>query len=298
MQTIEKIIDISDGPARLSVKYSQVVIKRGDSEEAAVAPLNEIAALLVSHPAVTYTNAVLSGICANGGIFVLCNEKRMPAGMLLPLENHYVQAERFSEQTQASVPLKKRLWKEIITAKVSAQGRLLSVLKGKDEGLSMLASRVQSGDSSNIEAQAARRYWSALFGEDFSRDADMEGPNALLNYGYAVLRASTARAICAAGLHPSFGLHHHNKYDSFRLADDLMEPFRPVVDETVYMLIKERGHDAGLDKQSKAFIVSSIIDKEFLIEDEWRGFFDTLSRTASSLAAVYLGKRKSLLLME
>ena len=205
----ERILDIPEGPARLSVNLGRLVIKRG--EETVTMPISELAVLVVSHPAVSYTHAVLAGLCAEGGAVVLCNEKRLPVGMLFPLEGHFAQVERFSAQAASSLPTKKQLWKQIVRAKVLAQGRLLEKLSGADRGLILMARRVRSGDPSNIEAQASRRYWPALFGEDFRRNPDSPGENQLLNYGYAVLRAVVARAVCAAGLHPSLGLHHHNR---------------------------------------------------------------------------------------
>ncbi|MDA8172915.1 MAG: type II CRISPR-associated endonuclease Cas1 [Nitrospiraceae bacterium] len=291
----ERIIDISDGPARVSVKHSQLQIEK-DGEIMGIAPLSEVAALLVSHPAVTYTNAVLSGLCQYGGLFVLCGEKHLPAGMLMPFEGHFVQTERFSAQVRASLPLKKQLWRQIVRAKVRAQGNLLQEECGRNNGLLMLAERVGSGDCTNIEAQAARRYWGALFGKEFTRDRDAPGPNIFLNYGYTVLRAAAARAICAAGLHPSLGLHHHNRYNGFCLADDLMEPYRPAVDDIVLALGQKSGGDCILGKESKAFIIKSLMDKRFVIDGESRGLFDSLARSASSLASVFSGKRKTLLL--
>ncbi len=149
-----------------------------------------------------------------------------------------------------------------------------------------------------MEAQASRKYWSALFGEDFKRDPEGEGPNMLLNYGYSVLRAATARAICSVGLHPSIGLHHHNRYNPFCLADDLMEPYRPAVDAVVFNLIKEKERLAVLDKETKAFIIKTLVEKRFTMGRERRGLFDSLTHSASSLAAAFAGKRRKLLLPE
>lgn len=296
MPMTERIVDVSDGPARLSVKHSQVIIEK--KEGTASVPLSEIAVLLVSHPAITYTNAVLSGICANKGMFVLCNEKHMPAGMLLPLVGHYIQAERFAAQAQASLPLKKQLWRQIVCSKVFAQASALRVASGDDHGLALLAGKVRSGDASNVEAQASRRYWSVIFGRGFRRDREGDEPNALLNYGYAVLRAAVARAVCSAGLHPSLGLHHHNRYDSFCLADDLMEPYRPAVDASVLAIVELRESCCDLDKEAKAFLVKALMEKRFVIDGESRGLFDALANTASSLSAAFSGKRKTLLLPE
>lgn len=290
----DRIIDLSEGAARLSVRYEQLIIEREGGSLSV--PLSDLAALIVAHPVVNYTHAVLTGLCSAGGIIILCNEKRLPVGMLLPLEGHFVQTERFADQAEAQLPIKKQLWKQIIRAKVKAQGKLLQSLHGKDRGLAEIAKKVRSGDSENLEAQASRRYWPLLFGEDFKRDFKAEDQNRLLNYGYAVLRAITARAICAAGLHPSLGLHHHNRYNPFCLADDLMEPFRPLVDGVVAVIVKAKGKQAPLDKETKAEIISSLTNRRLKVEGESRTLFDILARTASSLAAVYAGKRKSLVL--
>jgi CRISP-associated protein Cas1 len=232
-----------------------------DSNEHAV-PLEEIAVIVASHAQITYTNAVLAGIAAAGGIFIACNEKHMPLGMLLPLESHTTQTERFAKQAQMSEPLRKRLWQQIVQAKLRGQARLLEERTGRDWGLARLASEVRSGDPQNVEARAARIYWQALFGEDeFRRNPEGKGVNPPLNNGYAVLRAVVARALCASGLHPSLGIHHHNRYDAFCLADDLMEPFRPVVDRAVAKLRDARGPNAPLDKDSKSALLGALLGR-------------------------------------
>jgi len=289
---IERVIDLSEEGAELSVSLSRLVIRCAESE--VTVPLAEIAALIVTHPAVRYTHAVLTGIAAHGGSVVLCNEKRLPAAMLLPLEANWLQAGRFAQQAAAPLPTKKKLWKQLVRAKVIAQARLLMRVAGDDCGLLELAKRVRSGDSTNIEAQASRRYWPALFGAGFSRDPDGGGVNSLLNYGYAVLRALVARAICAAGLHPSLGLHHHNRYDPFCLADDLMEPFRPVVDEVVSPLAA--CGTVLLDKASKRALIGALTGKRFELEGESRTLFAVLERLAWSLGAVFARERSHLLL--
>ncbi|MFH0937841.1 MAG: type II CRISPR-associated endonuclease Cas1 [Planctomycetota bacterium] len=160
-----------------------------------------------------------------------------------------------------------------------------------------LREQVHSGDPQNIEAQAARRYWLALFGENFRRDRDADDQNRLLNYGYAILRATVARAICAAGLHPSLGLHHHNRYDTFCLASDLMEPFRPLVDNVVVQYIRQHGSNAPLDKAAKAALLAPITAR-YTADGESRTLFDLLARVASSLTDVYMEEGKELYLPE
>jgi len=289
----KRIIDLSEEPASLSVRLEQLIIRRGEREDSV--PLEDLAVVIAAHPAICFTHAVLSGLCEKGGIFILCNEKRMPTGMLLPLEGHTTQTERLAAQANAPVATQKKLWKYIVKAKIGAQARVLIQFLGEDMGLTLMAKKVQSGDTSNIEAHAARRYWLGLFGASFHRTPMAEDAvNSLLNYGYAVLRALIARAIVSTGLHPSLGIHHHNRYDAFCLADDLMEPFRPYIDEAVKTTFEERGVDVILDKESKAILISSIVGRRFILDGESRSFFDVSCRLAASLADIYLGKKTKL----
>jgi len=290
-----RIIELSEGPACLSVQNGLLTIEREAVEQVTV-PLVDLAVLVVAHPRVNFTHSVLSGIAMTGGAFVVCNDARLPVGMLLPIEGHFVQAERFGRQAQASLPTRKRLWQQIVRAKLRAQSRLLEDLRGHDRGIAALAGRVRSGDPKNVEAQASRRYWPALFADPkFRRNREADDQNRLLNYGYAVLRAIVARAICAAGLHPSLGLHHHNRYDAFCLAEDLMEPLRPIVDGAVARWVEAHGPSAPLDRDTKAALINALLGR-FAVEGESRTLFEIVSRTASSLAAVFAGERKDLLL--
>lgn len=309
---INRVLDLSDRPARLSVRNSLLVLqfapsasapavqppaalpndaeektyrceRLGDPDEMTI-PLGDVAVLIVSHPQVSYSNAVLSGLAVSGAILVTCNEKHMPVSMLLPLVAHSLQSERFSAQAALPLPAKKRIWQQIVRAKVLAQARLLEERTGADSGLRILATRVSSGDAGNLEAQAARIYWQQLFpNSDFRRDPEGEGLNAVLNYGYAVLRAIVARSLCGAGLHPSLGVHHHNRYDAFCLADDLMEPFRPIVDREAANLNAVRGASLSLDKESKRALLQILLGR-FEAGSESRTLFDWASRAASSLA--------------
>lgn len=322
----ERVLDISDRPARLSVRNSLLVVQfcearpspaERDSGEQKVKqtetrtkyrcetlfdpneftiPLSDVAVLIVSHPQVTYTQSVLSGLATAGASFVACDAKHQPVSMLLPLVTHSLQTERFSAQAAASLPLRKRLWQQIVQAKIQAQARLLQERKGTDAGLERMADSVRSGDPSNVEAQAARIYWRELFSEfEFRRDVEGEGLNGYLNYGYAVLRATVARSLCGTGLHPGLPLHHHNRYDPFCLADDLMEPYRPVVDRAVVSLGESRATNLGLDKEAKQTLIEALLGR-FTADGESRTLFDWMNRAASSLAEVLLGKSSKLFL--
>lgn len=293
----DRILDISEEPAYLRVRNANLVVGRNGAEKATV-PFEDLAVLVVSHPQVTYTQAVLSALIARDGAFIVCNAASLPVGMLLPLDTHYVQTERFRLQARAAVPLQKRLWKQIVQAKIKAQGRLLGRLHGNDRGLVALAAKVRCGDPANVEARASRRYWPALFADtSFRRRRYDEDQNRFLNYGYAILRAIVARAVSAAGLHPSLGLHHHNRYNSFCLADDLMEPLRPIVDETVFELVNKRGGDAPLDTDAKAALLQ-IAEKYLSVDGQLRTIFDAAARMAASLVAVLEKRRQRLLVPE
>ena len=229
-------------------------------------------------------------------MLVACDRRCFPVAMMLPLEGHSTQAERFARQTQLSLPAKKRMWKQIVQAKIAAQGAVLEALYGGDSGLGAMTARVGSGDPKNLEATASQRYWPRLFGDpQFRRRRDAEDQNRDLNYGYAVLRAITARAIVAAGLHPSFGLHHSNRYNAFALADDLMEPYRPLVDHSTASTIREWGFRAQFDKAAKRDVLDGLL-RRFDYEGQSRTLFDWIARSASSLAAVYMGEGKELYL--
>jgi CRISPR-associated protein Cas1 len=294
---IDRLIDIADAAARLSVRQKNLVVEQ-DGQETLRAPLAEVAALVVSHPAVTYSHSVLAGLMAEGAAIIICNEKRLPAGLMLPVEGHHLHAERLERQIAASAPMRKRIWRQVVQAKIAAQGRLLAELRGQDCGLAAMAARVKSGDTGNLESIAARRYWQALWEDpSFRRGRDKGGANLLLNYGYAVLRAIVGRAIVAAGLHPSIGIYHHNRYDPFRLADDLMEPFRPIVDKAAVLYTQAHEVPESLDRAARAFLIEALL-RRFPVEGEERGLFDIASRCASSLAQVFEGSREQLVLPE
>ncbi len=287
----DRIVEISN-PARLHVRDSQLVIEPEEGI-AVTTPVSELAVLLVAHPRVSLTHAVLSRIAMDGGTVVTCDEKYLPASVLVPVQSHFLQTERFAKHVEAGLPLRKRLWQRIVKAKISAQASLLRELHGVDGGLLAMAGRVRSGDPDNLEAQAARRYWALIFGDpQFRRGGDVGDQNRHLDYGYTVLRAATARAICAAGLHPSLGLRHHNRYDPFSLAADLMESFRPLVDQRVFLWIQGRDPRAPLDRETRQWLLQALTAR-FIVNDEERTLFDLLTRTANGLAKAFCGDEQA-----
>lgn len=292
-----RILEVTEGPARLHVRHGQLVIEPDGGMEVTT-PLEELAALVVTHPRVQMTQAVVAGIAAQGGTVVVCDNTYLPAAMLLPMQAHFAQTERYAAQARMKEPLRKRLWQQLVRSKIRAQGRTLKDLRGEDAGLSAMAERVRSGDPDNLEAQAARRYWPLIFADPkFRRGSEGPDQNSHLNYGYAVLRGVVARAVCGAGLHPSFGLKHHNRYNPFCLADDVMEPYRPLVDGAVAKWIEE--HDAAepLGREAKQHLLQSVLGR-FVSNGEERTLFDLVGRTAASLSRAVMGEAKSLEIWE
>jgi CRISPR-associated protein Cas1 len=212
--------------------------------------------------------------------------------VLLPLSGHHAQGERMEAQALASRPTAKRLWAELVKAKVKAQAAALNEFSQSPLVLETLAARVRSGDPDNIEAQAAQKYWPALLGSDFRRDRDADGVNVFLNYGYTVLRASAARAIVGAGLHPSLGIHHKSAGNSLRLADDLMEPFRPAVDILVRELRDEGVTELATPVKRR---LAAVLHADYETDEGVSPLSNVIARMAQSLAQIYLGERKVLM---
>lgn len=292
-----RILDLAGSGADLRVEYEQLKIEAGGSLAGSV-PLADVAAVVLANPQIRCSHAALAGLMRHGAAVVCCDEKCLPLGLMLPLRGHSTQAERFAAQAAASLPTRKRLWRQIVRGKILAQAELLTAVRGTDAGLPGLAAAVRSGDRENIEARAAQRYWPLLFDDPtFRRRREAPDQNRYLNYGYAVLRAITARAIVAAGLHPGLGLHHHNRYDAYCLAADLMEPYRPAVDAAVLECVRTYGPDAALIPAVKQVLLAPLVSR-FCSGGQARTLFDLAAHTAASLARVFLGEEDKLVLPE
>jgi CRISPR-associated protein Cas1 len=232
-----RVVEIAEDGRHLSLHRGFMVVS-ADKAEIGRVPLDDIGVVVANAHGLTYTNNLLIELAGRGVSVVLCGPHHRPVAWLWPIEGHHTQALRMRAQLSAPAPLGKRLWQVLVRAKIQQQGAALAALGRPSGGFQLLARQVRSGDPENIEAQAARRYWPLMLGESFRRDSDgRDGANAMLNYGYAILRAATARATVAAGLHPSIGIHHRNQYNALCLVDDLMEPFRPLVDGAVARLV-------------------------------------------------------------
>lgn len=233
---MERVVDIETDGLFLAVHRGFLTVSAQGVERGRV-PLDDIGALIVHAHGTTWSTSVFTRLGERGVPVVICGTNHAPSAMVWPLHGHHLQGARMRAQLGAGRPLSKQLWRQIVAAKIRMQGDTLR-RNGKEAGaFDLLARKLRSGDPDNIEAQAARRYWKSLFGPDFSRDQDAGSINGLLNYGYTVLRAIVSRAVCAAGLHPTLGIFHANRANAFALADDLMEPYRPLVDQIVRDLV-------------------------------------------------------------
>lgn len=234
---MDRIVDIGTEGLHLSA-YRGFLIVAKDREEVGRVALDDVHAVILHAHGCTWTGNLVAALAERGAPIVFCAANHSPVAVTLPLEGFHAQGARMRAQWDAGKPLAKQLWRRVVMAKIAMQGSLLTA-HGADgaRAFDHIARRVRSGDPDNLEAQAARRYWPALMGPAFRRDRDASGANALLNYGYAVMRATVARAVVAAGLHPTIGIFHANRGNAFALADDLVEPFRPLVDALVVSMI-------------------------------------------------------------
>lgn len=290
---IGRIIEVADDRRHLFLSRGFMVVKdtEGERKEMGQIPLDDIAAVIANAHGLSYTNNLLVALAERCAPFVLCAANHNAVGMLLTIDGNYQQAKRFDAQLAAGQPLKKRLWTEIVKSKLQQQADALEAAGAPFVPLSALVRKVRSGDPDNFEAQGARRYWGLLFGDDFRRDQQSDGLNAMLNYGYTVLRATTARAVVAAGLHPTIGLHHSNEGNAMRLVDDLMEPFRPVMDLKVWQL--HQHGESQVTPESKRELVRTLYD-DMQTSAGATPLIVCTQKLAVSLAQVFMGERNKL----
>lgn len=282
---IGRVVDIAENGQHLSLLRGFLLVSR-EREEVGRVPLDDIAALIVHGHGTTLSANLITALAQRNVFAVICGSNHQPVACLWPLSGHHAQGARMRAQIAASLPLKKRLWKQLVQAKIAAQAAVLEANGSPSSALVAMARRVRSGDPANIEAQAARRYWPQLMGTHFRRDRDRDGANALLNYGYAVMRAACARAIVASGLHPTIAVHHSAGHNDFALADDLIEPFRPYVDTAVWAMVRE-GHDS-VDGEVKARL-AGLLAEDLPCAIGITPLSVAIRRAAQSLASAFLG---------
>ncbi len=291
-------------PAYLSLKKEQLVIqlpevvKNGDLPEkfkqdaVSTIPIEDIGMVVLDNKQITVTHGVMEKLLANNCALITCDSNRMPMGLMLPLSGNTTQTERFKDQIEASVPLKKQLWQQTVEAKIRNQAYLLekstsSIVKN----MLAWANDVKSGDPDNYEARAAVYYWANLFPEiqGFTRHREGIAPNNLLNYGYAVLRAVIARSLVASGLLPTLGIHHRNKYNAYCLADDIMEPYRPFVDSVIVDILKKDDDISEISKEHKTLLLNIPV-LDVVINGQRSPLMIAVAQTTASLYQCFAGK--------
>ena len=298
-------------PAYLSLRDAQLVIKlpevvkndtlpEGFKQKAEISkPIEDIGVVVLDNKQITVTSGLLEALLENNCAVISCDSKSMPVGLMLPLYGNTTQNERFRHQLEASLPLKKQLWQQTIKVKIENQAAVLKKCTGEEiRCMKVWASEVKSGDSDNMEARAAAYYWKKLFPIDgFTRDRDGISPNNLLNYGYAILRAVVARGLVTSGLLPTLGIHHHNRYNAYCLADDIMEPYRPYVDELVYNIVAS-GMDCNvLNKDLKAKLLM-IPTLDVVISGKRSPLMIAVGQTTASLYKCFSGELRKIVYPE
>lgn len=280
-------------PYHLSLKNKQLVVSEKAGMAIKTAPVEDLGFIVLDHPQISFSMKLMEALSENNVAVVFCDSKHLPSSMLLPLDAHHIQNEIFRAQVDASEPLKKNLWKQTIEAKIQNQSRLLDKLDKNSKPLKSIAKSVKSGDTDNREGFAARLYWMEMFEKNFIRDRYGEPPNPFLNYGYILLRSAVARALAGSGLLATLGIHHRNRYNAFCLADDVMEPYRPYVDEIVFRMNNTWPGTFMLEKEHKAELLQ-LMTTDVIIGENKRPLMVALSQTTASLAKCFSGEMRKI----
>ena len=294
-------------PAYLSLTNSQLVIKMPEVEKADLpesfkestvrtVPIEDIGVVVLDNRQITITQGAIEAMLENTCAIITCDGSHLPVGLMLPLCGNTTQSERFREQIDASLPLKKQLWQQTVQCKIHNQAAVLKQTRGAVVK-NMLAweNDVRSGDADNLEGRAAAYYWKNMFPDvaDFTRDRDGVAPNNLLNYGYAILRAVVARSLVASGLLPTLGIHHHNKYNAYCLADDIMEPYRPYIDLLVTSITAKFGYPEELTTELKReLLIIPVLD--VVIGGQRSPLMTAVAQTTASLYKCFSGDARKI----
>lgn len=286
-------------PAYLSLKLEQLVVRMPDSQDnmetVRTIPIEDIGILILDHKQITITQGLIEKLLDCNCALITCSSNHLPVGLMLPLYGNTIQNERFRYQLDASLPLRKQLWQQTIQAKIANQAAVLKYATGSiHNNMQVWATDVRSGDSTNMEARAAAYYWKTLFQDidGFVRGRDEDEPNNLLNYGYAIVRAVIARALVSSGLLPTLGIHHHNRYNAYCLADDIMEPYRPYVDRTVFDICR-KGKPLKLTTELKRDLLS-IPTIDVIINDKRSPLMVAATTTTASLVKCFTGEMRKI----
>jgi len=281
-------------PHHLSVKNNQLVLEsKEDSKTKHTVPIEDLGFIILEHSQISITIPSISILSKAKVCIIFCDQKKMPVSTLIPFEGNNIQNEIYRLQITSSTPINKNLWKQIIKQKITNQAKVLQAIDRPFKDLLLIAESVLSDDSRNCEAHAARLYWPRLMENSFIRNQEAEDENILFNYGYTVLRAAVSRALVGSGLLPTWGIHHHNRYNAFCLADDIMEPYRPFVDKLVFDIIHSSKENSFLTKENKAQFIRFLAD-DIPIDKTTRPCMIALKQTSASLVRCYLKESKIL----
>jgi CRISP-associated protein Cas1 len=289
---IGRIVEIAGEGRYLHVARGFLIVERRGAEVGRV-PLDDIAAVIANAHGLIYSNNLLVALAKRACPFVVCGKNHAPVAVLWPIETHHKQGHRFDTQMAAKLPLRKRLWKDIVQSKLNMQAATLGAFKLPEAPLRTLVVKVKSGDSTNMEGVGARRYWTLLLGKAFRRDQNADGINAMLNYGYTILRATVARHVLSAGLHPNLPLHHANDFNAMRLVDDLMEPFRPLIDAQVRQLVDLGRYEVDAHNKRE---LALLMTRSIPTEEGLSPITIAIERMCYSIAQIFEGGRSELLL--
>lgn len=295
-------------PAYLSTTQDQLIVRLPEVEKNAslpdhfkkevhaTIPIEDIGVVILDHQQITFSHALMAKLLANNVAFITCDTTHHPTGLMLNLDGHTLQSQRFQAQLEASEPLKKQLWQQTIKAKIQNQAAVLQMQGFDIQNMLHWADNVKSGDPENLEGRASAWYWKNIFGNTsgFIRHPAGSPPNNLLNYGYAILRATTARALVGSGLLPTLGIFHRNQYNAYCLADDVMEPYRPFVDRLVLSILKDETPAEELTPAIKKKLLV-LPAQDVLLQKETSPLMIALQRTTASLAKCFLGETRKII---
>lgn len=286
-------------PAYLKTKNEQLIFESTENGETKTLPIEDIGVLIMDHQQITITQALIAKLLENNVALITCDGKHHPTGLLLNLDGNTLQSRKFKAQVEATVPLKKQLWQQTVSAKIDNQACMLESVKVPAKNLRNWAQEVKSGDSENHEAVAAAYYWKSIFAiyTQFKREPEGAPPNNLLNYGYAILRAVVARNLVASGLLPTLGIFHKNQYNAYCLADDIMEPYRPFVDKVVWNIVRMNGQYLELNPSMKKDLLG-IPAMDVIINGDKSPLMVAVQKTTASLAKCFEGKTRKILYPE
>lgn len=289
---LKKLVSFSN-PYHLSARLEQLVIGNKETGEEFTRPMEDLGVVVFDHPQITFTQSALQLLAENNVGVIICDSRHHPASMLLHLDTHHIQAERFRQQIAATEPLRKYLWQQTVKFKIRNQARVLELAGLRNITMENMAAKVNSGDTTNLEGQAARIYFRQLFGEIFLREREGPPPNPSLNYGYSIIRAAVARTLAGNGLLPTLGIHHHNKYNSFALADDIMEPYRPFVDWLVTRQIRTIPDYHNLTRERKAEFLQ-LLHSDCQTKGQRSPLMVAMEYSADSLVKCFEGKSRKI----